>query len=435
MKTIIMAGGMGTRISAIASDIPKPLIPIDGVPVLEREIVNLHQQGFDDLLLTVSHMADKIMDYFRDGSKWGVHIEYFVEEQPLGNAGALMKLRDRLDGEFLLLNADSVFDIDFQRFVRYHREKGALITLFTHPNNHPYDSGLIVAAEDGTVEAWLTKEDARPRWYKNRVNAGLHVINPKALDVVKLDQDLLGTEVNGKRVKLDLDRQVLKPHCGKGVMYCYDSPEYVRDMGTPERFRQVEADFRNGVVQSKNLRHRQRAIFLDRDGTINRYVGFLRDIDQFELLESAAEAIRRINASGYLAIVVTNQPVIARGEVTPLQLQEIHNKMETLLGEQGAYLDAVFYCPHHPHSGYAGEIRELKIDCDCRKPKPGMLLRAAKDFNIDLSQSWMVGDGENDVLAGAAAGCRTALIGGEAERAKPSLMVDSLLGFVEALDM
>jgi len=435
MKTIIMAGGMGTRISAIASDIPKPLIPIDGVPVLEREIVNLHQQGFDDLLLTVSHMADKIMDYFRDGSKWGVHIEYFVEEQPLGNAGALMKLRDRLDGEFLLLNADSVFDIDFQRFVRYHREKGALITLFTHPNNHPYDSGLIVAGADGTVDAWLTKEDARPRWYKNRVNAGLHVINPKALDVVKLNQDLLGTEVNGKRVKLDLDRQVLKPHCGKGVMYCYDSPEYVRDMGTPERFRQVEADFRNGVVQSKNLRHRQRAIFLDRDGTINRYVGFLRDIDQFELLESAAEAIRRINASGYLAIVVTNQPVIARGEVTPLQLQEIHNKMETLLGEQGAYLDAVFYCPHHPHSGYAGEIRELKIDCDCRKPKPGMLLRAARDFNIDLSQSWMVGDGENDVLAGAAAGCRTALIGGEAERAKPSLMVDSLLGFVEALDM
>ena len=435
MKTIIMAGGMGTRISAIASDIPKPLIPIDGVPVLEREIVNLHQQGFDDLLLTVSHMADKIMDYFRDGSKWGVHIEYFVEEQPRVNAGALMKLRDRLDGEFLLLHADSVFDIDFQRFVRYHREKGALITLFTHPNNHPYDSGLIVAGADGTVDAWLTKEDARPRWYKNRVNAGLHVINPKALDVVKLDQDLLGTEVNGKRVKLDLDRQVLKPYCGKGVMYCYDSPEYVRDMGTPERFRQVEADFRNGVVQSKNLRHRQRAIFLDRDGTINRYVGFLRDIDQFELLESAAEAIRRINASGYLAIVVTNQPVIARGEVTPLQLQEIHNKMETLLGEQGAYLDAVFYCPHHPHSGYAGEIRELKIDCDCRKPKPGMLLRAARDFNIDLSQSWMVGDGENDVLAGAAAGCRTALIGGEAERAKPSLMVDSLLGFVEALDM
>ena len=431
MKTIIMAGGRGTRISAIASDIPKPLIPIDGVPVLEREIVNLRDQGFDDILLTVSHMADKIMDYFGDGSKWGVHIEYFVEERPLGNAGALLKLRDRLKEDFLLLNADSVFDIDFQRFVRYHREKGALITLFTHPNNHPYDSGLIVAGEDGTVDAWLTKEDVRPRWYKNRVNAGLHVINPRALDIVDIDPATLGAEVDGKRVRLDLDRQVLKPHCGKGVMYCYDSPEYVRDMGTPERFRQVEADFRNGIVQQKNLGRKQRAVFLDRDGTINRYVGFLRDIEQFELLDGVAEAIRRINASGYLAIVVTNQPVIARGEVTRAGLQAIHNKMETLLGEQGAYLDALYYCPHHPHSGYAGEISELKIECDCRKPKPGLLLRASEDFNIDLSQSWMVGDGENDVLAGRAAGCKTALIGKtEPVQTQPTLTVDSLLDFV-----
>lgn len=436
MKTIIMAGGRGTRISAIANDIPKPLIPIDGVPVLEREIISLRDQGFDDILLTVSHMADKIMDYFADGSKWGVHIEYYVEDRPLGNAGALLKLRDKLKEDFLLLNADSVFDIDFQRFVRYHREKGALITLFTHPNNHPYDSGLIVAGEDGTVDAWLMKEDVRPRWYKNRVNAGLHVINPGALDIVDIDPATLGTEVDGKLIRLDLDRQVLKPHCGKGVMYCYDSPEYVRDMGTPERFRQVEADFRNGVVQRKNLRQRQRAVFLDRDGTINRYVGFLRDIDRFELLDGVAEAIRRINASGYLAIVVTNQPVIARGDVTRAELQAIHNKMETLLGEQDAYLDAIYYCPHHPHSGYAGEIPELKIECDCRKPKPGLLLRASEDFNIDLSQSWIVGDGENDVLAGQTAGCKTALVGkAESGQAQPTLTVESVLDFVETADL
>jgi len=123
------------------------------------------------------------------------------------------------------------------------------------------------------------------------------------------------------------------------------------------------------------------------------------------------EAIKKINASGYLAIVVTNQPVIARGEVMVPQLQEIHNKMETLLGYKGAYVDAIYYCPHHPHKGYAGEISELKFDCDCRKPKPGMLLQAAKDFNIDLSQSWMIGDGENDVKAGIAAGCKTVLVG------------------------
>ena len=144
-----------------------------------------------------------------------------------------------------------------------------------------------------------------------------------------------------------------------------------------------------------------------------------------------AKAINQINASGYLAIVVTNQPVIARGEVTVPELREIHNKMETLLGANGAYIDAIYYCPHHPHKGYEGEIPELKIECDCRKPKPGMLFRAAEDFNIDLSKSWMIGDGENDIKAGRAAGCRTALIG-DGEYGQ-DMMGESLLTIIEKI--
>ena len=194
-------------------------------------------------------------------------------------------------------------------------------------------------------------------------------------------------------------------------MFCYDSPEYVKDMGTPDRYVAVCRDYREGKVSGKNLKNKQKAIFLDRDGTLNKYVGFLRNIEQFELIPGIEEAICKINESGYLAIVVTNQPVIARGEVSLEELEEIHNKMETLLGLKGAYVDAIYYCPHHPHKGYEGERPEYKIECKCRKPKPGMLLKAAEDFNIDLSQSWMVGDGENDILAGIAAGCQTALVG------------------------
>ncbi len=414
MKTIIMAGGKGTRISSVASDIPKPMIKIEGKPVLEREIECLRDQGFKDLIITVSHLADHIINYFGDGSSFDVKIEYFVEKTPLGNAGALLKLRDKLGGDFLLLNADSVFDIDFNRFVEYHKAKGGLVTLFTHPNSHPYDSGVLIADSYGAVDTWLAREDVRPQWYRNRVNAGLHVINPAVLDMMDFDVEKIGIEdENGKIVKVDLDRQILKPLCGTGKMFCYDSPEYVKDMGTPDRYEAVCADYREGRVQAKNLKNEQKAIFLDRDGTINKYVGFLRDIDEFGLLPGVADAIKTINASGYLAIVVTNQPVIARGEVTYEQLQEIHNKMETLLGQQGAYLDGIYFCPHHQHKGYEGEVPELKFECECRKPKPGMLLKAAEDFNIDLSQSWMVGDGENDIKAGKAAGCKTALIGEE----------------------
>ena len=412
MKTIIMAGGRGTRISELFPDIPKPLIPIDGVPVLEREICSLRDQGFKDLIITVSHMADKIISYFDDGSNLGVNIQYYIEETPLGNAGALFKLKDQLTEPFLLLNADAVFDVDFNRMVAFHKLHGGLVTLFTHPNSHPYDSGLIIANKGGAVEAWLAKEDNRPKFYRNRVNAGLHVIDPAVLEQIKIDPDTIGSkDENGKTIKVDLDRQLLKPLSGTGKMFCYDSPEYVKDMGTPERYNSVVKDYKSGTVQAKNLSNKQKAVFIDRDGTINKYVGFLRNIQEFELIDGITEAIKKINASGYLAIVVTNQPVIARGEVTWNELEEIHNKMETLLGLEGAYLDGIYFCPHHPHKGYEGEVVELKIECDCRKPKPGMLLKAAEDFNINLRQSYMIGDGENDIKAGIAAGCKTVLIG------------------------
>lgn len=442
MKVVIMAGGKGTRISSVASDIPKPMIKIEGIPVLEREIECLRNQGFGEIIITVSYLGNIIMNYFGDGSgnspstgkPFGVHIEYYFEKEPLGNAGALFKIKDKLTSDFLLLNADAMFDVDFNRFVAFHQKHGGLITLFTHPNSHPYDSGLIVADENGIVEQWLAKEDERSHYYRNRVNAGLHVINSKALEHTGIDADLVGKiGENGNYVKVDLDRQLLKPLAGTGKMFCYDSPEYVKDMGTPERYYSVCKDCKEGRISAKNLKHKQKAIFLDRDGTINKYVGFLRNIDAFELIDGVAAAIRKINESGYLAIVVTNQPVIARGEVSFEELEEIHNKMETLLGKEGAYLDAIYYCPHHPHKGYEGERPELKIDCNCRKPKPGMLLRAADDFNIDLSQSWMIGDGENDVKAGINAGCKTVLLNNGNENYGQTETVKSLNEFVSRM--
>ena len=408
MKVVLMAGGRGTRISELFPDIPKPLIPIQGIPVLEREIISLRNQGFTDLILTIGYMADKIQNYFGNGKRLGVNISYFVENKPLGNAGALFFLN--LQEDFLLLNADAVFDVDFNRMVSYHKAHGGLITLFTHPNSHPYDSGLIIADRNGNVEKWLTKEDNRPEFYKNRVNAGLHVINPKALELSNININNIGKNINGKVYKVDLDRQILKPLCSTNQMFCYDSPEYVKDMGTPERFQSVCDDFERGVVTAKNLSNKQKAIFLDRDGTVNKYVGFLRKTEQMELVGDAAEAIKLINRSGYLVVIITNQPVIARGEVTFEELEKINNKMETLLGKEGAYLDGIYFCPHHPHKGYEGEVPDLKIDCNCRKPKPGLLIKAARELNIDLEKSWMIGDSDSDVQAGKNAGCKAVKI-------------------------
>ncbi len=407
MKAVIMAGGKGSRISKIASDIPKPMISIGNIPVLEREINNLKQQGIRDIIITVSHLGNVITDYFGNGSgispatgqPFGVNIEYYFEKEPLGNAGALYEIKDKLDEDFLLLNADSLFNISFRRFIDFHRQKGGLASILTHPNAHPYDSALIETDAGCCVTNWLTKEEPRPKFYKNRVNAGIHILSPSLLSQ------------RPPTPKVDLDRQILKPLAGNGKLFAYDSPEYIKDMGTPERYAAVSKDLEEGIITAKNMDNPQKAIFLDRDGTINKYVGFLTNIDDLELIDDAAKAIKLINDSGYLAVVVTNQPVIARGEVTFDELDAIHNKLETLLGFEGAYLDRIYFCPHHPHKGYEGERPEYKIECECRKPKAGMLLKAAEELNISLENSVMAGDGENDIKAGKAAGCRTALIG------------------------
>lgn len=399
MKAVIMAGGYGKRIAEIFPDIPKPLIPLKNKPVLERQIEVLRKQGITELIVTVSHMKERIKEYFGNGERYGVVISYYDEQTPLGNAGALYYLKEELQNDFLLLNADTVFEVDFQKLINYHREKDADITLLTHPNSHPYDSGLVFADKDQRVTRWITKEETRPEYYKNRVNAGIHVISPEVLDSLTLNE-------NGK---LDLDREVIRPAIPSRGVYCYDSPEYVRDMGTPERYFSVCEDINRRRIPC--VGEMRKAVFLDRDGTINRYAGFVRSPKEFELLPEVSEAIKLINKSGYLAIVVSNQPVIARGEVTEDGLEEIHNKMETLLGNDGAYLDAIYYCPHHPDSGFDGEISELKIKCGCRKPEPGMLIKAAEDLNIELKSSWIIGDSWRDIKAGKAAGCKTILIG------------------------
>lgn len=398
MKIVVMAGGKGTRISSLNAEVPKPMIKILGKPVLEYQIESFQRQGFRDITIVIGHLGHVIREYFGDGAKWKVRIDYVEETEPLGTAGGLYFLKDRILTDFLLVNGDIVFDVDLRRFKGFHEEKGADVTLFTHPNDHPFDSSLLIADSTGRVTKWLSKEDVRG-YCKNRVNAGLHMMSRKVLD--------LFTELK----KVDLDRDILKPSIPSGKVYAYDSPEYVKDMGTPERYYRVERDIKNRLVEAKALYKRQKAIFLDRDGTINKSKGFISKEEDFVLESCAGEAIRKINMSGYLAIVVSNQPVIARGECSLEELGRIHDKMETLLGESNAYLDDIFFCPHHPDKGFEGERAEYKIECECRKPKPGMILRAAEKYNIDLSRSYMIGDEEKDVMAGKAAGCGTVLLG------------------------
>ena len=398
---VIMAGGKGSRLRSITNDeIPKPMVPVDGKPLLEYQVEKLKAYGIKKIVMIVGHLGEKIVDHFKDGKNFGVEIDYIFEKEPLGTAGAFYYLKDKIDAkDFMLVFGDVFFDMDFDRMEDFHFKNSALTTLLAHPNGHPYDSDLIRTDDKGKVIGFDSKHNVRDYWYDNMVNAGMYIINRKLLDLVK------------EPVKTDFEKDILANQVKLGAnIYAYHTPEYVKDVGTVDRINATVEELKSGLIQSKNLKNKQRAIFIDRDGTINVSKGFISKADDLELIPGSIEAIKAINKSGALAIVITNQPVIARGECSFEELHNIHNKLKTLLGEKGAFVDDIFYCPHHPDKGFEGEVPELKFDCECRKPKTGMIDRAVKEYNIDLSKSYMVGDSTMDLETARNAGIKSVLV-------------------------
>jgi len=430
MQAVIMAGGKGTRLAALTKDeIPKPMVPVAGKPLLLWQVERLRENGITDLIMVIGHLGEKIQEYFGDGSQFGVQIEYFVEEVPLGTAGSFYYLKDMLkEDTFLMMSGDLLFDIDFERMVRFHKEKGSAATLFVHPNGHPYDSDLLVLDSEDRAIRFDSKHNTRDYWYDNCVNAGIFVFDKKICDRVP------------EPVKRNLENDIIKGMIDDGEpVYGYRSPEYVKDVGTVDRIAQGLADIESGFISARCLKQKQKCIFLDRDGTINKKNGFIANEDAFELEDCALEAIKKINKSGYLAVVITNQPSVARGLCQIEDIERIHKKLSTILGREGVYVDDIRFCPHHPDKGFPEENPIYKIVCDCRKPKTGMIDAAAEKFNIDLSQSWMVGDTTMDMQTGINAGVRTALVmTGDAGQDKkydvqPDMVCKDLLEAVEMI--
>ncbi len=422
-----MAGGKGTRLTSVTNDlIPKPMVKISGKPILERQIDCLRENGLTDIWIVAGHLHEKIREYFGDGSGFGVTVHYYIEEQPLGTAGAFIYLKEYIRGSAIILFGDVLLDIDFRRFETFHKEKNAAITLFIHPNTHPKDSDLVLTDGKERVIGLLKKNEPRNGYNRNLVNAGVYCIN---FEKVKLPD---------KSAKMDLEKDVIIPRIqSEKDVYGYRSPEYIKDIGTPERLSEAEGDWSSGLIQQKNLRNVQKCVFLDRDGTLNKHVGLLTKVEELVLEETVPQALKLLHKKGYLAIVVTNQPVIARNLCTVEELEQIHAKLDDELGKFGTYVDDIRYCPHHPDRGYPEERQEYKIDCDCRKPKTGLIDYCIEKYHIDREKSYMIGDTTTDIRTGKNAGLRTILLKtGEAGNDgkyddKPDQTVENLLDAAE----
>jgi len=428
-QLVILAGGMGTRLRARLGDLPKPMIPIAGKPLLEHQIELAKTHGFSDVIIFACHRADLIEQHFGDGSRWGMRVRTIVEREPLGTAGAVLAGFDLLANDFVIMYGDTMVNVDLQRICRAHTRHQADATLLLHPNNHPLDSDLVEANADGWVTAFHNRPHPEGRWFQNLVNAGLYVVRKAAL-----------LPWAASKISLDFGKDLFPAMLQRQAkLLAYNSPEYIKDIGTPERYDKICAEYTAGVVQRSSLGTAQRAVFLDRDGTLVKEMDGLRSPDQLELLPGVTEAVHELNHHGWRAILVTNQPVVAKGFCTERDVTEVHNKLETLLGREHAFLDRIYWCPHHPEKGFPGERPELKIDCDCRKPKPGMIQQAARDLNLDLAASWLIGDTSIDVETGKNAGLNTILVrtghGGQDGKFKtaPTFESDNVLDAVRLI--
>jgi histidinol-phosphate phosphatase family protein len=429
MQLVILGGGKGSRLKAVTGDLPKPLVPVLGTPLLGRQIHQAAQSGYvDEVVVLTGYGADSIAAYVKEAD-FGIPVRCIAEPVARGTAGAVLAAIDNLQSEFLVMYADTVHDIDLGRFVSFHSAQGADASLFLHPNDHPADSDLVETDEAGRITCFHSYPHPEGVIFPNLVNAALYVLRRDAL---------LG--LSNLPEKPDFAKHVFPAMLQAGRrLVGYRSPEYIKDAGTPDRLAKVAKDILSGMVSHRSLRNPSPAVFLDRDGVLNVYAGYVDTPEKLVLLPGAGQAVRKLNRSFFRTVVVTNQPVLARGEVSPDMLRLIHARLDTELGREGAYLDALYFCPHHPDKGFPGEVASLKKVCDCRKPEAGMLMHASRELGIALERSWMIGDTTSDIEMARRAGLRSILVktglGGRDGKydAPPDFVADDIAAAIEII--
>ena len=401
--------------------------PILGKPLLKWQTESLLHNGVDHLFIAWPKKAD-VPDFLAGNAQ----VSLLLLDKPKGNAGAIASLAE-LDEDLLYVPGDLFLDVDLHRFLKFHKEKGAMISAFVHPEPHPEQKDVLIVKPNGRGFVVLPKETsaARDFAYRNIIPTDLAIVSG----------DFLSTYDPDDICPLNFRDDVFAPTLAIEGLYAYHSSEYIVKMEDRLSIEKVTNDVSKGIPERKNLKNPQTAFFLDRDGTLNVFGDFVVKAEMLHLIPGAAKAVKKINDSGYLAVCITNQPIVARGETTMGELQRIMATLEMELGKEGAYLDGIYFCPHFPIKKEQS-VAEYTRECDCRKPKIGMLLKAKKDHNINFESSWFIGDTTQDVQTAKNAETHSVLLlGGDPHPyakypdAKPDFIVGNLAEAVEKIDI
>lgn len=390
MHAAIVAGGLGTRAAGMtAGHIPKALLPVGGVPIIFRQMRVLQREGITRVTVLAGHLGDRLRPALEPAAAaLGLGLRIIIEPTPLGTAGCLAALNPETE-ETLIVYGDMLFDIAVSPISKFHRGQEALLTIVAHPNDHPETSDLIVE-EDGVVKAVLPYGNPREDDHRNLVPAGLYFATPAFFSHLN------------HGAKVDMIHELLPELVAAGARIAvYNTPEYLRDVGSSARHALAERDLATGLVEALNSSRRRPAIFFDCDGVLNEEPGLQGAVtaDDVKVIPGAGAAVRQARNAGRLAIAVTNRPQVAKGFVTFEGLAKILGRLEAQLAADGGVLDRIYFCPHHPEAGFPSEVSDLKVRCECRKPGTLLLRRALTELPVDKRRSALIGDSLRDIGA------------------------------------
>lgn len=376
-QAVLLVGGRGTRLGDLARSAPKPLLPIVGdKPFLDFLLENIARHGVEEILLLAGHLAEQVESRYEGETIRGARVHVIREPSPVGTAGALAYARDRLDDVFLMSNGDSILDMNYLALAEKLRPgvDGALalrqvddVRRYAH-----------VDLEGDRIVGFREKDETATG--AGLISGGVYVLRKTILDRIK-----------SFPCSIEID---IFPHlAAEGGLAGLPVSGYFLDIGLPETLGEAQRNMPDAL--------RRRAVFFDRDGTLNADAGYTHKAEDLKLLPGAVEAIRAVNDAGALAIVVTNQSGLARGIFTEADLTDFHAALQSRLADGGAHVDCFYHSPFHEH----GTIAELaRKDHPDRKPASGMLRRAVQDWDIETAASAMLGDKDADVAAARAAG-------------------------------
>jgi len=394
LETFIIAGGEGKRFKSVSTS-PKILAKLGKSSLIDLILKNLHSYNIKKTSFFIGKNKSFFLKY---KNKKGIKL--IEEKKLLGTSGCFSLINKKnLEKNVLIIFGDILFDINFSNFYKFHLKNNSDITILSHPSDHLFDSDIVETDNKNKVSKIFFKPHSKKMKFKNLTMAGIFIINKKLIKNIPPNK------------KHDFSKNFLKDSLKKNYrVFSYKTREYCKDLGTPERFKKVNKDFFLKKHIKLKKENKIKAIFLDRDGVLNVDKGPLQYSNPINFLPGVKNALTALRKLDYLIILITNQSAVAKGFITINELEKSFNNLETVLSKSKFYFDGIYYCPHYPISGYKNENKKYKVFCLCRKPKPGMIFKATKDFNINLKKSYFIGDTLRDYEAAKAANVKPIIL-------------------------